>query len=81
MVSEFQYNVNIMIAKLIFKKRLNYHVLVKIAMCIIFIFIKVQINIVHTIVQWRTKGEVWGVQIPPPKFRRPSKMVQNSTLL
>jgi len=31
--------------------------------------------------QWRTKGGVWGVQTPPPKFRRPSKIVPNSTRL
>ena len=32
--------------------------------------------------QWRTKGRVLGVQTPLPlKFRRPSKIVQNSTRL
>ena len=30
--------------------------------------------------QWRTEGGgVWGVQPPPSKFRRPSKIVPNST--
>ena len=30
--------------------------------------------------QWRAEGGgVWGVQPPPPKFRRPSKIVPNST--
>ena len=37
--------------KIIVKKYLNYHVSVKIAKCIIFIFMKVQINILHTIVE------------------------------
>ena len=27
------------------------------------------------------RGGVWGVQTPPPKFRRPSKIVPNSTRL
>jgi len=33
--------------------------------------------------QWRTEGGVWGFQTPPPppKFRRPSKIVPNSTRL
>ena len=31
--------------------------------------------------QWPTEGGVWGVQPPPPKFRRPSKIVPNSTRL
>jgi hypothetical protein len=32
--------------------------------------------------QWRTEGGVWGVQAaPPPNFRRPSKLVPNSTRL
>jgi len=30
--------------------------------------------------QWRTEGG-WGVQTPTPKFRRPSKIVPNSTRL
>ena len=25
------------------------------------------------------RGGLWGVQAPPPKFRRPSKIVPNST--
>ena len=31
--------------------------------------------------QWRTEGGVWGFKPPPPKFRRPSKIVLNSTRL
>ena len=31
--------------------------------------------------QWRTEGEVSGFNPPPPKFRRPSKIVPNSTRL
>ena len=31
--------------------------------------------------QWRTEGGGLGVQTPPPKFRRPSKIVPNSTQL
>jgi len=36
----------------------------------------------HAPWQWHTEGRVWGVQTPhPPKFRRPSKIVPNSTRL
>ena len=31
--------------------------------------------------QWRTEKGVWGVQTPPPKFWRPSKIMPNSTRL
>ena len=32
-------------------------------------------------IQWRTEGVFGGVQTPPPKFQRPSKIVPNSTRL
>jgi hypothetical protein len=32
-------------------------------------------------IQWCTEGGVWGFKPPPPKFRRPSKIVPNSTRL
>ena len=31
--------------------------------------------------QWCTEEGVWGFKPPPPKFRRPSKIVPNSTQL